>query len=65
MMNKDQRAKLEEAKDIVAVILDEEDEKLCNMEEKFSETQKYQDMDENKDNIQEILDAFDVVLERS
>jgi len=64
-MNKDQRAKLEEAKDIVAVILDEEDEKLCNMEEKFSETQKYQDMDENKDNIQEILDAFDVVLERS
>ena len=52
-MNQKQKDKLSDALGIISEIVDEEQEKLDNMYEKFSETQRYQDMEEDKDNLEE------------
>jgi len=62
-MNKKQRKLIQIAYDCLNQVIEEEEEKLSNMEERFSETQRYMDMEENKDNLQEALDIIDELRE--
>lgn len=57
-MNKKQIKELQKAEDILLNVLYEEEEKLANMEEHFSETERYQDMEQVKDELEEIKDSL-------
>ena len=62
-MNKQQKKKLEDVIETLDTIIDEEQEKLDNMYDSFSETQRYEYMEEvrdilenSKNELQEIID---------
>ena len=61
-MNDDQRKRLEKATEIVEQVYQEEEEKLENMYDSFSETQKYADMEEQKDSLEEAKNILDEVI---
>ena len=61
-MNKTQRKKLEEARDLLEEVTTEEEEKLDNMYDNFSETERYQNMEEHKDTLEEAKEQIDEVL---
>lgn len=58
-MNKEQRKRLDDVLSIIEEVIQEEDDKLCNMEESFSETEKYQQMEEKKDELQEAYESLE------
>ncbi len=60
-MNKKQRDRLTESRDILEEVITEEEEKLDNMYD-FNETERYQKMEEHKDTLEEAKDQIDEVL---
>lgn len=62
-MNKKQREKLEEVCGVIETVLEEENDKLSNMEENFSETQRFQEMEEKRDTLEEVKSSLEEVLQ--
>jgi histidinol dehydrogenase len=76
-MNKEQRAQLEEAYrklddlrgpiqevlDIITSIKDEESEKLDNMQEKFSGTDRYSEMEATKESLESAVDELQTAVD--
>ena len=69
-MNKQKRgrlaeavAKLEGASGIMQSVLDDEQESLYNLGERFSETEKYQAMEEIAETLEEQIDTLNGVIE--
>jgi len=62
-MNKVQRKQLQKALDIITSVSEEEQEKLSNMYDNFSETQRYQSMEEKADELQQIVDDLEYAME--
>lgn len=58
-MNQKQKNKITGIIDELNDILAEEGDKLSNMEEKFSETEKYQQIEEQKDLLQEAISCLE------
>lgn len=62
-MNKYQRRQLVKALDILSTVYEEEEEKISNMEENFSETEQFQNMTEKADELCEIKETLESFLE--
>ncbi len=61
-MNQKQRNRLQEAFDILEEVYQEEDEKLGNMEENFSGTERYERMEEVRDSLDSIKSDLEEVM---
>ncbi len=53
----------EKAKEIIEEVLQEEEEKLDNMYDSFSETERYSNMEEKKDTLEEIKDQLEEIIQ--
>ena len=70
-MNKERRMKLVEAeslldraKDIVEDVQSEEEDVLSNLEENFSGTDRYAQIESNVENLQELQDTIDEAIDQ-
>ena len=61
-MDKKQRNKLGEALEIIEEVIEQEQEKLDNMYDNFSETERYQQMEEKKDDLDNIKCDLEEVI---
>lgn len=62
-MNQNQRDRLQKAIEIIEEVANEEEEKLSNMEENFSETENYQNMEEKRDTLDNIKSDLEEVIQ--
>ena len=62
-MNKNQRAKLQDALDIVTEIQEQEQEKYDNAPEGLQDTDRVQKFQEDADSLQEAADSIQTVLD--
>ena len=61
-MNQEQRDRLQKAFQIIEEVCHEEEEKLENMSENFSETERYELMEEKKESLDEALDSLNQAI---
>lgn len=61
-MNDQQRKKISAALKMLMEVIDQEEEKLDNMEENFGDTERYETMQIMKDELQEIADELEDLM---